>query len=57
MGVIWLPYKAQAHEKGKKKPTQERKRYCRICGKPAVIGEYCQECARFLKQKRRNRRD
>lgn len=50
--AIWLPFKANAHERNKTKIPQQRRRYCRICGKEVQGGgKLCPGCKGLSKRK------
>ena len=51
--AIWLPFKANANERGNhKKARAEQARLCRICGKATNNGgAMCKSCADFIRQK------
>lgn len=55
--AVWLPFKANANERNR--PSRNiayRQRFCKICGKVAISGDYCQTCKAFLQRKRKEER-
>lgn len=49
----FIPYKATAKERcNNKAKLNHQDRKCRICGKMAVNGKYCDECYQFIKSQR-----
>ena len=50
----WLPFKATPPERkgGRARQQNNRPRLCKICGKPAYIGNICGSCKRFIDGKK-----
>lgn len=50
----WMQFKAPHPERkgGRARQQNNRPRLCKICGKPAYIGNICGSCKRFIDDKK-----